>query len=163
MNLCVPSSRADSEHSKEVVRPYDWTYTTDYRGTLIGEGTQIQVGQWSTASSAAFVVSVVLCITSVDLLSVVWRWLRRRSESTWRSWRLGNRSCSLMTCCCLRMNCTTTESQWLMSKLWVILKTEWKTEILKHLRGQHIFTDTWNLSNYTTTDACCLDIKYMIM
>lgn len=30
-------SRADSEHSKEVVRPYDWTYTTDYRGTLIGE------------------------------------------------------------------------------------------------------------------------------
>lgn len=36
-------SRADSEHSKEVVRPYDWTYTTDYRGTLIGEGMQIQV------------------------------------------------------------------------------------------------------------------------
>lgn len=31
-------SRADSEHSKEVLRPYDWTYTTDYRGTLIGEG-----------------------------------------------------------------------------------------------------------------------------
>ncbi|XP_034044688.1 TIP41-like protein [Thalassophryne amazonica] len=30
-------SRADSEHSKEVVRPYDWTYTTDYRGTLIGD------------------------------------------------------------------------------------------------------------------------------
>lgn len=36
--------RSDSEHSKEVVRPYDWTYTTDYRGTLIGEGMQIQVG-----------------------------------------------------------------------------------------------------------------------
>ncbi|XP_068600826.1 TIP41-like protein [Brachionichthys hirsutus] len=36
-------SRAESEHSKEVVRPYDWTYTTDYRGTLIGEGMQIQV------------------------------------------------------------------------------------------------------------------------
>ncbi|XP_040006638.1 TIP41-like protein isoform X9 [Xiphias gladius] len=36
-------SRADSEHSKEVVRPYDWTYTTDYRGTLIGEGMQIKV------------------------------------------------------------------------------------------------------------------------
>ncbi|KAK7907047.1 hypothetical protein WMY93_015659 [Mugilogobius chulae] len=30
-------SRADSEHSKEVVRPYDWTYTTDYKGTLIGQ------------------------------------------------------------------------------------------------------------------------------
>ncbi|XP_072303072.1 TIP41-like protein isoform X1 [Eucyclogobius newberryi] len=30
-------SRADSEHSKEVVRPYDWTYTTDYKGTLLGD------------------------------------------------------------------------------------------------------------------------------
>lgn len=30
-------SRADSEHSKEVVKRYDWTYTTDYRGTLLGE------------------------------------------------------------------------------------------------------------------------------
>ncbi|CAN9501506.1 unnamed protein product [Ophioblennius macclurei] len=36
-------SRADSEHSKEVVRPYDWTYTTDYRGTLIGEDELIKV------------------------------------------------------------------------------------------------------------------------
>lgn len=36
-------SRADSEHSKEVVRPYDWTYTTDYRGTLIGESIQMKV------------------------------------------------------------------------------------------------------------------------
>ncbi|CAB1459649.1 unnamed protein product [Pleuronectes platessa] len=36
-------SRADSEHSKEVVKPYDWTYTTDYRGTLMGEDMQIKV------------------------------------------------------------------------------------------------------------------------
>uniref|UniRef100_H3D9R6 TIP41-like protein n=2 Tax=Tetraodon nigroviridis TaxID=99883 RepID=H3D9R6_TETNG len=36
-------SRMDSEHSKEVLKPYDWTYTTDYRGTLIGEDPQIQV------------------------------------------------------------------------------------------------------------------------
>ncbi|XP_067350702.1 TIP41-like protein isoform X3 [Channa argus] len=35
--------RVDSEHPKEVVRPYDWTYTTDYRGTLIGESLQIKV------------------------------------------------------------------------------------------------------------------------
>lgn len=34
----------DSEHSKEVLKPYDWTYTTDYRGSLIGEDMQIQVG-----------------------------------------------------------------------------------------------------------------------
>ncbi|XP_037544087.1 TIP41-like protein [Nematolebias whitei] len=36
-------SRADSEVSKEVVRPFDWTYTTDYRGTLIGESLQLKV------------------------------------------------------------------------------------------------------------------------
>ncbi|CAL8275854.1 TIP41-like protein isoform X1 [Gadus morhua] len=39
-------SRADSEHSKEVVKPYDWTYTTDYRGTLLGD-TQITVSETS--------------------------------------------------------------------------------------------------------------------
>ncbi|XP_055004692.1 TIP41-like protein isoform X1 [Boleophthalmus pectinirostris] len=36
-------SRADSEHSKEVVRPYDWTYTTDYKGTLIGADALMKV------------------------------------------------------------------------------------------------------------------------
>ncbi|KAK2828949.1 hypothetical protein Q5P01_019983 [Channa striata] len=36
-------SRVDSEHPQDVVRPYDWTYTTDYRGTLIEEGLQIKV------------------------------------------------------------------------------------------------------------------------
>lgn len=35
-------SRADSEH-KEVVKRYDWTYTTDYKGTLLGEDLQIKV------------------------------------------------------------------------------------------------------------------------
>lgn len=29
-------SRSDSEHSKEIVKPYDWTYTTDYKGTFLG-------------------------------------------------------------------------------------------------------------------------------
>ncbi|KAM3920715.1 TIP41-like protein [Leptodactylus fuscus] len=29
-------SRSESEHSKEIVKPYDWTYTTDYKGTLLG-------------------------------------------------------------------------------------------------------------------------------
>lgn len=37
--------RADSEHSKEVVKHYDWTYTTDYRGTLLGE--QMKVGYFT--------------------------------------------------------------------------------------------------------------------
>ncbi|XP_039526265.1 TIP41-like protein [Pimephales promelas] len=36
-------SRADSEHSKDVVKRYDWTYTTDYRGTLLGEHMQMKV------------------------------------------------------------------------------------------------------------------------
>lgn len=38
-------SRSDAEHSKDVIRPYDWTYTTDYRGTLIGEGMQMKVSK----------------------------------------------------------------------------------------------------------------------
>ncbi|XP_062341087.1 TIP41-like protein [Osmerus eperlanus] len=40
-------SRADSEHSKEVVKRYDWTYTTDYRGTFIGDDLQIRVTETS--------------------------------------------------------------------------------------------------------------------
>ncbi|XP_029029159.1 TIP41-like protein isoform X2 [Betta splendens] len=36
-------SRVDNDHPKEVVKPYDWTYTTDYRGTLIGESMKIKV------------------------------------------------------------------------------------------------------------------------
>ncbi|XP_054611643.1 TIP41-like protein isoform X2 [Dunckerocampus dactyliophorus] len=36
-------SRAVSEQSQDVVRPYDWTFTTDYRGTLIGEEMQMKV------------------------------------------------------------------------------------------------------------------------
>lgn len=36
-------SRAQSEHSTEAVKRYDWTYTTDYKGTLIGEQTQMKV------------------------------------------------------------------------------------------------------------------------
>ncbi|XP_053555522.1 TIP41-like protein [Bombina bombina] len=36
-------SRSDSEHSKEVIKPYDWTYTTDYKGTLLGGNTIFSV------------------------------------------------------------------------------------------------------------------------
>ncbi|GCB62854.1 TIP41-like protein isoform X1 [Scyliorhinus torazame] len=36
-------SRADSEHSKEVVKPYDWTFTTDYKGTLLGDELKLKV------------------------------------------------------------------------------------------------------------------------
>ncbi|KAF4082019.1 hypothetical protein AMELA_G00146930 [Ameiurus melas] len=39
-------SRAESEH-KEVVKRYDWTYTTDYKGTLLGEDLQIKVSPTS--------------------------------------------------------------------------------------------------------------------
>jgi len=31
-------ARADSEHIKDVVKPFDWTYTTSYQGTRIGAG-----------------------------------------------------------------------------------------------------------------------------
>ncbi|KAJ6662230.1 hypothetical protein lerEdw1_012393 [Lerista edwardsae] len=36
-------SRSDPEHSKEVVKPYDWTYTTDYKGTLLGDLVKLKV------------------------------------------------------------------------------------------------------------------------
>lgn len=36
-------SRSDPEHSKEIVRPYDWTYTTDYKGTLLGDTVKLKV------------------------------------------------------------------------------------------------------------------------
>lgn len=31
------NSRQDSEYITEVIKPFDWTFTTDYRGTLTGE------------------------------------------------------------------------------------------------------------------------------
>ncbi|XP_075044948.1 TIP41-like protein [Mixophyes fleayi] len=36
-------SRSDSEHSKEIVKPYDWTYTTDYKGTILGSNLTFNV------------------------------------------------------------------------------------------------------------------------
>ncbi|NXP84035.1 TIPRL protein, partial [Passerina amoena] len=36
-------SRSETEHSKEVVKPYDWTYTTDYKGTLLGDTATLKV------------------------------------------------------------------------------------------------------------------------
>ena len=36
-------SRTEGEHSKEIIKPYDWTYTTDYKGTLLGESLKLKV------------------------------------------------------------------------------------------------------------------------
>ncbi|XP_029434954.1 TIP41-like protein [Rhinatrema bivittatum] len=36
-------SRSEPEHSKETVKPYDWTYTTDYKGTLLGDSSTFKV------------------------------------------------------------------------------------------------------------------------
>lgn len=39
-------ARADSEHIKDVIKPFDWTYTTEYSGTLFGEdGAQLQASE----------------------------------------------------------------------------------------------------------------------
>ncbi|XP_010565681.1 TIP41-like protein isoform X2 [Haliaeetus albicilla] len=35
-------SRSETEHTKEVVKPYDWTYTTDYKGTLLGDTARLK-------------------------------------------------------------------------------------------------------------------------
>ncbi|KAM7230034.1 hypothetical protein CapIbe_018751 [Capra ibex] len=36
-------SRTEGEHSKEIIKPYDWTYTMDYKGTLLGESLKLKV------------------------------------------------------------------------------------------------------------------------
>lgn len=37
-------ARADSKHIKEVVKPFDWTFTTDYKGTMFGkEGAKMHI------------------------------------------------------------------------------------------------------------------------
>jgi len=42
-NVCV-FYRADCEHVDNVVDPFDWTFTTDYCGTLLGhDGNSLQV------------------------------------------------------------------------------------------------------------------------
>ncbi|KAJ7385752.1 hypothetical protein OS493_013785 [Desmophyllum pertusum] len=33
----LPFCRQDSEYIKEVIKPFDWTFTTDYKGTLTGK------------------------------------------------------------------------------------------------------------------------------
>lgn len=38
-----PLLRTEAEHTKEVVKPYDWTYTTDYKGTLLGDAVKLKV------------------------------------------------------------------------------------------------------------------------
>ena len=43
-NTHISPSRSDSEYIKDVVKPFDWTYTTDYKGTVFGkEGAQMNV------------------------------------------------------------------------------------------------------------------------
>ena len=32
-----PFCRQDSEYIKEVIKPFDWTFTTDYKGTVTGK------------------------------------------------------------------------------------------------------------------------------
>ena len=43
--------RQDSEYIKEVIKPFDWTFTTDYRGTLTGKNKMtMKVKTFSTLS-----------------------------------------------------------------------------------------------------------------
>ncbi|KAF6030843.1 TIPRL [Bugula neritina] len=40
------SSRDESQHIHEVFKPFDWTFSTTYSGTLINEGEQAFTGQF---------------------------------------------------------------------------------------------------------------------
>ncbi|KAM4682634.1 TIP41-like protein isoform 3-T4 [Amazona ochrocephala] len=42
-NVVLRFLRNEPEHTKEVVKPYDWTYTTDYKGTLLGDTAALKV------------------------------------------------------------------------------------------------------------------------
>uniref|UniRef100_A0A8B9FVR6 TIP41-like protein n=1 Tax=Amazona collaria TaxID=241587 RepID=A0A8B9FVR6_9PSIT len=42
-NVVLRFLRNEPEHTKEVVKPYDWTYTTDYKGTLLGDTATLKV------------------------------------------------------------------------------------------------------------------------
>ena len=37
MQILLPF-RCDGEQSTVIVKPFDWTFTTDYKGSLIGKG-----------------------------------------------------------------------------------------------------------------------------
>ena len=36
-------SRMEGEHSKKVIKPHDWTYTTSYKGTLLGDSLKLKL------------------------------------------------------------------------------------------------------------------------
>ena len=36
-------SRTEGEHAKEVIKPYDWTYTTEYERMLLEESPKVKV------------------------------------------------------------------------------------------------------------------------
>lgn len=66
--------RADSEHIKEVVKPFDWTFTTDYKGTMFGkEGAKMHVSSVHDLCSAGKVPWHVYVIHSVIPYMQIWR------------------------------------------------------------------------------------------
>lgn len=99
-------------------------------------------------------------------LLFIGRWLRLQNVSTWRSWRLGNRSCSLMRCCCLRMSCMTMESQWSVSKLWVLVlfQTAYTNDSnpwFQHLLSESMACDLTLHSN-SLNEKCFVKVTHSI-
>ena len=46
-NIDIFLFRLDNATIKDVVKPFDWTYTTDYKGTLSGSNLlQVQKSVW---------------------------------------------------------------------------------------------------------------------
>lgn len=56
--------RTEGEHSKEVIKPYDWTYTTDYKGTLLGESFKLKVNL-----IFCFYESLIVLVLALELSS----------------------------------------------------------------------------------------------
>lgn len=40
---CIFYSRSDCEFLNKVIKPFDWTFTTDYKGTIVSTGPEMKV------------------------------------------------------------------------------------------------------------------------
>ena len=69
--------RSDCEFINKVVKPFDWTYTTDYKGTLLGN-LQVLFINTNSVSSRFFLIIIcrlnLLCVSKScwSVLSCLW-------------------------------------------------------------------------------------------
>ena len=69
--MCV-FYRADCEHVENVVDPFDWTFTTDYCGTILGhDGNSLQVCHLHQTVALKVICNDLFLVVKVNCLSSV--------------------------------------------------------------------------------------------